>query len=283
MRGLEVLTDANAPLAMDPPRSQQDAALFLHETGFRNALVLAFGKGRFSLRDLWRERPGNHAWPALYEGVGAARWPERAWAERMRRELMRLPGVEPAPGPRGGESWRVSPVVAEQIIGKREDAKAAQAAKNSPQRTAAAALSSRFATITLDEAAQRVEARYPHVELAPRQEWGELRPVHLDTIVADWSRTHRYAGLRVVDGAITCDWQHAGKLAHVLAQLDDLVAHFIEAAAKHHQARLAALAPYRTAAVGSAAVPARPRRRRYHATERPYPKGASSWTSRLKE
>jgi len=260
---LAVLADANALLAAnDPPRSQQDAALSPHETGFRNALVLAFAKERFSVQDLWRERPGSHAWPALYEDVGAARWPERAWAERMRQELMRLPGVEPAPGPRGGEGWRVSPTVAEQIIGKREDAKAARAAKNSRQRTAAAALSSRFATITLDEAAQRVEARYPRVKLAPRQEWGVLRPVHVNTIVEDWSRTHRYVGLSVADGTVACDWQLAGKLALALAQLDDVVAHHIEAAAKYHEGLLTALAPYRTAATAPAAVPARPRRRR---------------------
>ena len=54
-----MLADANAPLAVDPPRSRQDAALSPHETGFRNALVLAFADGRFSLQDLWRERPGS--------------------------------------------------------------------------------------------------------------------------------------------------------------------------------------------------------------------------------
>ena len=257
-----MLADADAPLAVDPPRSQQDAGLSPHETGFRNALVLAFEKGRFSLQDLWRERPGNHAWPALYEGVGAARWPEPAWTELMRRELTRLPGIELAPGPRGGEGWRVSPAVAEQISGNRENAKAARAAKNSPQRAAAAALSSRFAIVTLDEAAHRVEARYPDVELAPRQEWGELRPVHVDTIVKDWSRTHRYAGLSVVDGTVACDWQYAGKLARVLAQLDDMVAHHIEVVARHYEARLEALAPYRPAAMALVAVPVRPRRRR---------------------
>ena len=261
MRELAVLAEANARLATnDPSCRRQDAALSPHETGFRNALVLAFGKGRFSLHDLWRERPGSRTWPALYEGFAAGQWPEPAWAERMRRELMRLPGIEPAPGPRGGEGWRMSPVVAEQIIGTREGAKAAQAAKNSRQRTAAAALSSRFATVTLDEAAQQVVARYPHVELTLRREWGVLQPVHVGTIVADWSRTHRNADLSVADRTVACDWQHAGKLARVLAQLDDVVAHFIEAAARHHEARLSALAPYRTAAMALVAVPARPRR-----------------------
>lgn len=246
---------------MPTQRFQRDATLYLHETSFRNALVLAFAKERFSLQDLWRERPGSRVWPALYDGVGARR-PEEDWADRMRRDLTRLPGIEPAPGPRGGEGWRVSPIVAEQIIGKREDAKAARVATNSRQRTAAAALSSRFAIVTLDEVKQQVEARYPHVELPPRREWGKLRTVHVGAIVKDWFRTHRYAGLSVDDETVACDWQHAGKLARVLAQLDDVVAQNIEAAAKYHERRLAALAPYRTAAVASAVVSGRPRRRR---------------------
>lgn len=169
----------------------------------------------------------------------------------MRRELGRLQGIEPAPGPRGGEGWRVAPAVVEQLAREREGAAAARMERNAPQRAAAAALSSRFAAVTLDEAAQQVRAAYPDLELVPRRKWGRLCPFSVGMVVSEWSRTHRYGGIMVHgdSGVITCEWQHAGKLARVLDQLDAVVAHRIEAAAKHHQTQLAALTPYRDGAV----------------------------------
>lgn len=242
-----------------------------HELAFRNALVQLYGDQRFTLQDLWRERPGSYAWPYLWERFPAAdrRWPEPAWGERMRRELERLSGIEPAPGPRGGEGWRVAPAVVDRLARERE---AVRTARNAPHHAAAAALSSRFATITLDEAAQRVQAAYPALDLLPRRDCSLQRPLLMgmfiqDTVGAvihDWVRTRRYAGIAIhgETGRISCAWEHAGKLARVLAQLDEVVARRIEAAARHHEARLAALAPHRMAGAAPPTIPAGVRRGR---------------------
>ena len=234
-----------------------------HELGFRNALAQTFGDRRFTLQDVWRERPGTHAWPYLWERFSGVsrKWPEPAWAEQMRLQLGRLPGIEPAPGSRGGEGWRVAPVVVERLVRKGEEAEAARAARNAPRQAAAAALSSRLAVITLDEAAQRAEAAYPNLELVPRWEWGVLRPTTVGTVIEEWSRVHRYAGVTVygVPGRVSCAWEHAAKLARVLAQLDEVVARRIEAAARHHKARLAALAPHRTTDTPQPTIPANER------------------------
>ena len=228
--------------------------------GFCNALAQAFGDRRFTLQDLWRERPGTRAWPYLWErfpGVGR-QWPEPAWADQMRQELGRLSGVEPAPGLRGGEGWRVAPAVVDRLAREGEKAETARAARNAPLQASAAALSSRFAIITLDEVAQRAKAAYPDLDLVPRRDGGALRPATVGTAIKEWSRAHRYAGVTVHGdtGRVSCAWEHTAKLARVLAQLDEVVARRVEAAAGHHEARLAALAPYRTTGAPRPVIPA---------------------------
>ena len=237
-----------------------------HELGFRNALAQAFGDRRFTLQDVWRDRPGTRVWPYLWERfpeVGR-RWPEPAWAELMRRELGRLPGVEPAPGSRGGEGWRVAPAIVDRLAREREEADAARVARNTPHQAAATALSSRFATITLHETAQRAEAAYPNLDLVPFREGGEVKLATVGTVIGKWSHAHRYAGVTIHGdtGRISCAWEHAAKLARVLAQLDEVVARRVEAAARHHEARLSVLAPYRTTSAAQPTLPASVRRGR---------------------
>jgi hypothetical protein len=74
-------------------------------------------------------------------------------------------------------------------------------------------------------------------------------PVRLGTIVEEWSRQHRYAGISVTTalfGAVlACHWETADKLARALARLDAVVAKHVEAVARHYERQLAALAPYR--------------------------------------
>lgn len=231
-----------------------------HEVAFRAAVAQAFGNKRFTLRDLWRERPGSHAWPALWEFFPTPR-PDPRWEDQMRRKLERLQGIEPAPGPRGGEGWRVAPTVVQQLVHALENAAASRTARNASQRAAAATLSSRFAAVTLDAAAQQVRAAYPQLDLAPRRKWDVqgviLEAATVGTVIQDWFRAHRYAGMTVHSdsGVITCDWQHAAKLARVLSRLDDVVARRVEVAARHHEGRLAALAPYRSVSSAAASEP----------------------------
>ncbi len=84
------------------------------------------------------------------------------------------------------------------------------------------------------------------------------------TVIHDWSQTSRYAGITIHDdtGRISCAWEHADKLARVLALLDEVVAHRIETAARHYEARLAALAPHRTAGAAQPTIPVSARRGR---------------------
>jgi hypothetical protein len=69
------------------------------------------GADRFTINDLWHKTAITRR---------AVAYPTREWADDWRRELAALSFIEPAPGARGGEGWRVVPAVVEEIRRGRE-------------------------------------------------------------------------------------------------------------------------------------------------------------------
>ena len=186
------------------------------------SFLMIFGTARFTLRDYWRRKLRRSGFPFPHE------------AKAIADQLDGLPCLEPAPGPRGGQGWRVSPAAIEALGQARE--------------RAAAALTSRYAAVELVEDEYRIRVTYPDLALPPTWErfpFG-LKDQRLGALIHAWIRRRRFKGIdaRGTAGVLLCEWRHAAKMARVIDQLDSLVERHIEAAARHHRDRLAALEPW---------------------------------------
>ncbi len=210
--------DSSAPLSSRDRRTRDD-------------FIRLFGGGRFTIRDLWRE------W------VGRARGPTRDFVAEMETELARLAFVEPAPGPRGGQGWRVRPAVVDELERDRADQAVWVRQRNEAHRPAAEALTSRYADIEVVDDPPEVRVAYPNLTLPPRWIDMRLQEVTVGAVIGHWCRRHRYKGIKAgrLTATLTCDWRYAAKMATVIAKLDELVSRHIAGAIKHHRGRLAEL------------------------------------------
>ena len=90
------------------PETAVDTLPTEERTALQLTLARRFGAGRFGWDDLWN-------WANRFPGRG----PSRAWKDGVRSALAACPGIADAPGPAGGEGWRVSwPTLVELAGGK---------------------------------------------------------------------------------------------------------------------------------------------------------------------
>lgn len=198
----------------------------------RDNLIATFGAERFTVRDLWRKFHRRSFFPT------------EEFIEEWKRDLARLSFIEPAPGPRGGEGWRVSPAVVESLRREHEAAAAKREKQNAPHRDKAAALKSRFATVRILEDERRVEVRYPDIRFHPRG-LSPLRYVHSADIIRAWTSRHRYSGIKVSAWSLSCDWKDWPKLARAIDALDAELQRQVDKSISHYRKELERLVAIR--------------------------------------
>jgi hypothetical protein len=175
----------------------------------RDRLVAAHSTERFDPRALY------------FTMYGPKRMLPSDWTQRS-RDFMAILGeygwTEPAPGPRGGLGWRIRPDHFAEI-----QAKATAADRlNGPHRSAAAAISSPYATTTLRDADHTVSLY-----------WGWLPGgLHAGTVV---KRVPLRDLRRPSSRTLTAAWRHHAKLAAAAAWIDARIARLCEQRAASYQ------------------------------------------------
>jgi hypothetical protein len=184
----------------------------------RDRLIAAHSTERFDPR-------------ALYSTMyGPTRMLPSDWTRRSHafmKTLSEYGWTEPAPGPRGGAGWRIRPDHLAEI-----QAKAASADRlNGPHRTAAAAISSPYATTTLCDVKHTVTLY-----------WGWL-PGGLDagTVV---KRVPLRDLRRPSSRTLTAAWRHHAKLAAAATWIDARIARLCEQRAASYQDLVGTLLAY---------------------------------------